>query len=218
MGALMHKRAMLAATLLLASCIPASKPPARRAPPRPAASSSDPVVRQCLADLGRDKVRYTLLPDRVYGGGCSAVGAVQLDDIGTPVTKLGPMTCPLVRSFARWTRDAVQPAASAWFNTRVVRIESFGTYGCRTRNSRPGARLSEHGRANAVDIGAFVLADGRRVAVLDGWNGADEDVRHFLRAVHQAGCRRFSVTLGPDADAAHRNHLHFDMGAGPYCR
>lgn len=199
------------AVSMLAACIPSGdrQPPARRA---------DEGNLQCLADLAREDVRHKALPDRRFDGGCSALGAVQLLDIGTPVTRLGAMTCPLARQFARWIREAVQPAAQAWLGSRVVRIESFGTYGCRPVNSRPGARLSEHGRANAVDIGAFVLADGRRITLLDGWNGGDDDARRFLRAVHKAGCRRFSIVLGPDADAFHRDHLHFDMGQGPYCR
>ena len=113
---------------------------------------------------------------------------------------------------------AVQPAAQAWLGRSVVRIESFGTYSCRPVNSQPGAKLSEHGRANAVDIAAFVIEGGRRIDVAGGWNGGDEDVRRFLRSVHQAGCRRFAVGLGPDSDSFHRDHLHFDMGQGPYCR
>lgn len=173
---------------------------------------------QCRADLTREGVRYKALEDRLFGNGCSAVGAVQLLDIGTPVTNLGAMTCPLARQFARWAREAMQPAAKAWLGSRIVRVESFGTYSCRPVNSRRGARLSEHGRANAVDIAAFVLADGRRITVREGWSGGDEDVRRFLRNVHAAGCRRFGIVLGPDADAFHRDHLHFDMGQGPYCR
>jgi hypothetical protein len=206
----------ISATLLLAACIPSS---GRR--PEPAAPDRTSPIRQtlqCHADLSREGVRYKALPDRAFGAGCTAIGAVQLLDIGTPVTNLGAMTCPIARQFARWAREAVQPAAQAWLGSRVVRVESLGTYSCRPVNSRPGARLSEHGRANAVDIGAFVLADGRRITVLAGWTGADEDVRRFLRAVHAAGCRRFGIVLGPEADAFHRDHLHFDMGQGPYCR
>jgi hypothetical protein len=206
----------ISATLLLAACIPSGE----RRPP-PAAQDRQTPVREtllCLADLRREGVRYKALEDRVFGSGCTAIGAVQLLDIGTPVTNLGAMTCPLARQFARWTREAMQPAAHAWLGSRVVRIESFGTYSCRPVNGLAGARLSEHGRANAVDIGAFVLADGRRITVKAGWNGGDEDVRRFLRAVHAAGCRRFGIVLGPDADAFHRDHLHFDMGQGPYCR
>ncbi len=203
-------------TLLLAGCIPSGD---RR--PGPVARDPPAVARstlQCQADLAREGVRFKALPDRVFGNGCTATGAVQLLDIGTPVANLGAMTCPLARQFGRWAREAMQPAASAWLGSRVVKVESLGTYSCRPVNGRPGARLSEHGRANAVDIGAFVLADGRRITVKDGWNGGDRDVRRFLRAVHAAACRRFGIVLGPDADAFHRDHLHFDMGQGPYCR
>jgi hypothetical protein len=159
-----------------------------------------------------------VLPDRTFPGGCSALGAVQLLEIGTPVTNLGAMTCPLARTFARWAREAVQPAATQWLKSRVVRIESFGTYSCRPVNGQPGNRLSEHGSANAVDVAAFVFADGRRVTVLNGWSGADEAARGFLRQVHREGCRHFRVGLGPDANALHYNHFHFDLGASRYCR
>ncbi|HEX8215646.1 MAG TPA: extensin family protein [Allosphingosinicella sp.] len=204
------------ATLLLAACIPSGD--RRPAPPAKTRQTQAKETLQCRADLAREGVRYRVLEDRVFGNGCSALGAVQLLDIGTPVANLGAMTCPRARQFARWTREAVQPAAKAWLGSRVVRIESFGTYSCRPVNGRAGARLSEHGRANAVDIGAFLLADGRRITVKEGWSGGDEDVRRFLRSVHGAGCRRFGIVLGPDADAFHRDHLHFDMGQGPYCR
>jgi hypothetical protein len=203
-------------TLLLAACIPSG---GRR--PDPAARDRPQAARetlQCQADLTREGVRFKSLPDRTFGNGCSANGAVQLLDIGTPVANLGAMTCPLARQFARWARESMQPAARAQLGSRVVKVESFGTYSCRPVNSRAGARLSEHGRANAVDIGAFVLADGRRITVLAGWSGGDEDVRRFLRAIHGGACRRFGIVLGPDADAFHRDHLHFDMGQGPYCR
>ena len=179
---------------------------------------SSQEVLQCHVDLAREGVQFRVLPDQHFSGGCSALGAVQLIDIGVPVTNLRAMTCPLARQFARWAREALQPAADQWLGTRVARIETFGTYSCRTVDSRPGARLSEHAYANAVDVSAFVLGDGRRITVLEGWNGEDERVRRFLRAIHQAGCRRFAIGLSPDSDAYHYNHMHFDMGRGPYCR
>ena len=210
---------VIVGSLLLAGCIPNGDRP-RREPPRAPQSSTAPsrAALQCQAELRKEGVKFRALPDRWFANGCSAAGAVQLLDIGTPVTNLGAMTCPVARQFARWAREAVQPAAHAWLGRKVVRIESFGTYSCRPINNQPGARLSEHGRANAVDIGVFVLEGGRRISVKDGWRDGDEDVRRFLRAVHQAGCRRFGVVLGPDADAFHRDHLHFDLGQGPYCR
>jgi hypothetical protein len=208
--------------LLLASCIPNSGRPSDVRPPerstqRPTAVPAKATL-QCHIALAEAGVKFRVLADRQFENGCSAAGAVQLLDIGTPVTNLGAMTCPLADRFGRWVREAVQPAAEAEFGRRVARIESFGTYACRSVNSRPGAKLSEHGRANAVDVAAFVLEGGRRVTVLAGWNGEDEEARRFLRTVHKGGCRRFSVGLGPDSDVYHRDHLHFDMGQGPYCR
>ncbi len=211
---------LLLCLLALGACIPRSEP--RREPPRaqtPArAERNSRETLQCHIDLAREEIGFRALPDQRFAGGCSALGAVQLTNIGTPVGNLKAMTCPLARQFARWAREAVQPAADQWLEARVVRIETFGTYACRTRNSQPGAPLSEHGYANAVDVSGFVLEGGRRITVQDGWNGEDERVRRFLRAVHQAGCRRFSIGLSPDSDAYHYNHLHFDMGRGPYCR
>jgi hypothetical protein len=206
--------------LALTGCIPRSEQ--RREPPRaqtPArAERNSPETLQCHIDLAREEIGFRALPDQRFAGGCSALGAVQLTNIGTPVSNLKAMACPLARQFARWAREAVQPAAEQWLDARVVRIETFGTYACRTRNSRPGAPLSEHGYANAVDVSGFLLEGGRRVTVEEGWNGGDERVRRFLRAVHQAGCRRFNIGLSPDSDAYHYNHFHFDMGRGPYCR
>ncbi|MGF1550440.1 MAG: extensin family protein [Sphingomonadaceae bacterium] len=218
----MRTAALLLALLPLAGCIPSVDPPNRSASAPPPSAQRSPAppsaaTRQCHADLDRAGIGYTPLPDRHFGGGCTAIGAVQLTQIGTPVSNLGAMTCPLARAFAAWVNEAVQPAAIASFGARVARIQSFGTYACRTVNGRPGGKLSEHARSNAVDIAAFELADGRRVSVESGWHG-DEDSRRFLRAVHRAACRRFQVVLGPDADAAHRDHFHFDLGNGPYCR
>ena len=210
------RNAILLSFLLLASCIPKVDAPKQASAGAPAEPSRQTL--QCLADLREEEVEFRVLPDRTFEGGCSALGAVQLRDIGLPVTNLGAMTCPLARGLARWTREAVQNAALQWMKSRVTRIESMGSYACRPVNGVAGNRLSEHGRANAVDIAAFTFADGRRVTVLQGWNGEDEDVRRFLRAVHQAGCRRFDVGMGPDSNAFHRDHLHFDMGQSRYCR
>jgi hypothetical protein len=208
------RRPLLLTTLLLFGCIP--KP--RSGPPPQPRTQAPPPPLQCYANLRAAGAAFRPLPDTEVGNGCGMTGAVQLLDIGTPVAGLGAMTCGLAERFALWVRDAVQPAARAAFGVAVAKIESFGTYSCRPLNNQPGARLSEHGRANAVDIAAFVLRDGRRISVLADWSAGDEPARRFLRAVHDEGCRRFGVVLGPDANAFHRDHLHFDMGASRYCR
>lgn len=180
-------------------------------------SFTSPEARQCAADLQQAGVRFTPLPNQDHGGGCSSIDAVKLLDIGTPTTNLGAMTCPLARNFAAWAQYAVKPAARKFFGQDVVKIETFGTYSCRNIYGGRSGRLSQHAYSNAVDVSAFVLADGRRIALKTHWN-ADRPSQEFLRALHKSACRRFGTVLGPEYNAAHHDHFHFDMGGNGFCR
>jgi len=184
----------------------------------PQLAQSDPDIKQCLADLGAAKVRYASLPDRDFGGGCSALGSVQLLDIGTPVTNLGAMKCPLARTFAAWAHYAVRPAARQILGSEVVKIETMGTYSCRNIIGGSSGKLSQHALSNAVDVSAFLLADGRRIAIKGGWTQGSSNERKFLKTVHDSACKRFQIVLSPDYNSAHHDHMHFDMGRGPFCK
>ena len=178
-------------------------------------------TQQCFTDLSREQVRYSPLPDRDYGGGCVVRGAVQLIDVGVPVTNLKGITCPLARTFIAWLRNAVAPAAHQMLGSDLVRVETYGTYSCRGvigRGAEGAKTISEHSFANAVDVSGFVLADGRRVTIETGWHSQDGEVRDFLDVIHKSACKRFKTVLSPDYNAAHYNHLHLDMGKGPFCR
>ncbi len=178
-----------------------------------------PELKQCLADLSRLRARYSLLPDQNYGAGCSTISSVNLTSVGIPITNVSAIQCTLARTLALWTREDVQSAARRIFGNPVVRLESFGSYSCRNIKGRPqmaGTR-SEHATANAVDISGFVLADGRRITIENGWHGADDE-REFLRSIRESACKRFQTVLSPDFNAAHHDHLHFDLGRGPFCR
>ena len=206
-------------TMMLSACggnlVPRGRVASVSKPVRPA-----PVptmeARQCFAKLQSQDVAFTPLPDRTFGGGCSALNSVKLLDIGVPATNLGAMTCPLAANFAAWARYGVQPAARTILGTEIVRIETFGTYNCRPIAG--SGKLSEHAHSNAIDIAAFVLADGRKISVQQGWQG-DRDTRQFLKTVHASACKRFNTVLSPDYNAAHHDHFHFDMGGkGGFCR
>lgn len=225
LGRLVGRLAALIALGSLAACAdhnivhkrPVHRPAARPATPPPTSQS----FRQCAARLDAAQVRYTPLPNKNEGGGCAVIDAVKLMDIGTPTANLGAMTCPLAANFAAWVRYAVRPAARLFFGSEVVRIETFGTYACRDVRGTGGTiagKRSEHASANAVDVAAFVLADGRRISLLADWQGGGPAAQ-FLRALHQSACKRFPTVLGPDYNAAHRDHFHFDMGGkGGFCR
>jgi hypothetical protein len=180
-------------------------------------------ARQCLAGLTAKSISFIRLPDRNFSGGCRTIDTIKLMDFGTPTSNLGAMTCPLAENFAAWAQFAARPAAKQYLGSEIAKIETFGTYSCRNIGGGQSGRLSEHGLANAVDVSAFVLKNGRRVTVLDGWKGS-QDEREFLRRIHQSACKRFGTVLGPEYNAAHANHFHLDMAAGrsggiwSYCR
>lgn len=214
----------------LAGCVGGGQPPSRTraaAKPwpatqaRPQAMPDGAAFRQCVGRLNAAQVRFETLPNQQRGGGCAIIDAVKLLDFGTPTANLGAMTCDLASHFAAWTRYAVRPAARLYLGSEVVRVETFGTYACRDVRGSGGTiagKLSEHGRANAIDISAFVLADGRRISILSNWRD-DGPTAQFLQAIHASACKRFRTVLSPDYNSAHRDHLHFDMGGkGRYCR
>jgi hypothetical protein len=128
-----------------------------------------------------------------------------------------PMVCRQAEAYAVWERHVAAPAALGTFGSPLVRVEHYGTYACRRQYSAEQGRVSEHAAANAIDIAGFVLADGRRITVARDWS--DEGAKgRFLHEVRGGACRIFNVTLSPDFNAAHHDHLHLDMGGFHTCR
>lgn len=126
-------------------------------------------------------------------------------------------SCPLAVAFALFERHSLQPAAQAVFGQAVTRVDHLGSFACRNVYNRAEGRLSQHASANALDIAGFRLADGRSISVLKDWSREGDKAR-FLRQVRDSACDDFNVVLGPDYNAAHRNHFHLDMGRWWVCR
>lgn len=187
--------------------------------PRPVVVSED--MKMCLADLNKSGSRYSPLPDRYYGAGCSTVNSVQLSALGGDrgefgLGNIGPVTCPTAQTFAGWARYGVDRAARQYLGSPLARIETYGSYSC--RNVAGTSRRSAHAQAAAIDVAAFVLADGRRISVKGDWKGGSDAERQFLRTVHASACKRFGTVLGPDYNTAHEDHFHLEQGGGRYCR
>ena len=72
-----------------------------------------------------------------------------------------------------------------FYGQPVAEIKQISAYSCRGMNGQAGARISEHAFGNALDIAAFVLADGRKITVKGGWKGLPEE-QGFLRDVQGA--------------------------------
>lgn len=131
-------------------------------------------------------------------------------------------SCPVAAALFLWERDVVLPAARRNLGSDVMRIDHAGSFSCRRLYGRSEGPFSEHATADAVDIHAFRLADGRQISVLRDWHGKPDAAR-FLREVRDGACDLFSTVLSPDYNAAHADHLHLDQaqrgsfGWGP-CR
>jgi hypothetical protein len=115
------------------------------------------------------------------------------------------LRCSMAEAVARWVANDVVPAVAA-VNTSLRSIETLGSFECRPRNSIPGEQVSEHGRANALDVRSFKLANG---AVMELTHASvSKSLRERLR---DSACERFSTVLGNGADAYHDTHVHLDL-------
>ena len=196
----------------------------------------------CLSALHQTGMTYDLVPDRVAGPGCGFTNAVRLRAanvrIGPPLT----LSCPMALGFFMWEKHALQPAAERTFGKRVLAIEHLGSYACRNINrgegSAPNApeaangQRSRHATADALDIAAFTLEGGQRISVLKDWGSGGVVLSQapqipqvpqvpqaqMLADVHEGACRFFPGVLGPDYNAVHRDHFHFETGGYRMCR
>ena len=117
-----------------------------------------------------------------------------------------------------WT-DAVRVEALPARVGTPTEVCTYGDSAGGGRSDEGSGRRSEHASANALDVAAFTLADGTTVNVARDWRRGASDARgRFLREVHDGACALWSVVLGPEYNAAHRDHFHLDVGAARACR
>ncbi|WP_322981626.1 extensin family protein [Pseudomonas sp. C11] len=169
----------------------------------------------CDQALATSGLRVTRLADSTPQPGCPIENAVRFHSAEVGLSSSFMATCPLAVSFALFERHGLQPAAQAVFGQPVVRLEHVGSFAC--RSIAGSQRPSQHAYANALDMVGFRLRDGRHISVLHDWTGQGDKAR-FLRLVQEAACDSFNVTLGPQYNAAHRDHFHVDMGLWRMCR
>jgi hypothetical protein len=119
--------------------------------------------------------------------------------------------CRLAERLADWIRNVVGPLAQHHLGSGLASIETGPGYACRKRNSQATGKISEHAKGNALDFAAFILNDGRRLALRPAAQPAPADAA-FFAAVRTTACGYFLTVLGPGSDAAHAEHLHLDLG------
>src|SRR5262249_44756142 len=192
--------------------------------PRPAQTSAPPPdpapepVAEEAATPSACRWRRTVelavapsLPALPGPGECSVVDAVRLeavwlaDKTRVAVTPPAIVRCTFAEAIVQWVREDVAPAVRS-LGSALKSIDNFDSYECRGRNRIVGAKLSEHGKANAVDIRALKLANGTVVELTDPLVA-----KAFRERLRKNACARFTTVLGPGSDGYHENHVHVDL-------
>jgi hypothetical protein len=182
----------------------ADQPAAQAAPAAPPASA-------CRLALTEEVAIAPSIPDIHGPGGCGGIDLVRLEAVVLPdrhrveVKPAAILRCTMATAIADWIRTDVAPLAQD-LGSEVSGLDNFDSFECRGRNRVAGAMLSEHGRANALDVRAIKLADGRSISLTD--RNVPREVRE---SVLHAVCTRFSTVLGPGSDWYHEDHIHLDL-------
>ncbi|WP_245819075.1 extensin family protein [Marivita hallyeonensis] len=157
------------------------------------------------------------VPGRLNG--CGVQNAVRVRSVsGIALSQQSVLDCTTAKALKRWVDTGMKPAVGGkGGGVREIRVAAH--FACRTRNSQPGARISEHGKGRAIDISGFKLRDGREITLLNGWTR--QDTGAILREMHRRACGVFGTVLGPDSNRFHKDHFHFDTAryrSGSFCR
>ena len=164
----------------------------------------------CQQQLGAF-AEFKALPPITGPGECTANDVVALDSVILPdkhyvvLSPSATLRCPMAEVIALWLRDDVAPVIAP-LGTSLRGVETLDSFVCRGRNGAKGGKISEHGRANALDVRALKLADGRTIGLTD--ERVPKPLRENLR---QSACKRFTTVLGNGADAYHESHVHLDL-------
>jgi hypothetical protein len=185
----------------------------RPRPVPPPASHDAPACQQLLTNS--DLAIAAPLATLDGPGECAVTDAVRLEAVvmpdGSRVALSPPATlrCGMAEAIVRWVREDMATAALS-LGSPLRGLDNYASYHCRGRNNIVGAQLSEHGKANALDIRLVRLADGRRIALTD-----PHVARDFRERMRRDACQRFSTVLGPGSDGYHEDHVHVDLQERP---
>lgn len=169
----------------------------------------------CSLSLETSQLDYLPVADMSREEGCVLLNAVRVARSNLRFNSSFVASCPLGVAYAMFEQHSLQPLAQRHFGQEVSGVTHLGSYVC--RNVRGGTRRSEHATANALDLAALTLKDGRRIDIRRHWSkdkSSQAAEAAFLRDLRDGACRFFRVVLGPDYNAAHHDHFHLGVGSG----
>jgi hypothetical protein len=205
---------LVACDLATARSIPLPRP--RPAPTAVAASAVMPNLSEtsqpsaCRLRLTPDLAIAPSLPPITGPGACEAPDVVRLEAVvlldRSLVAVIPPanLRCTMAEAIAGWVREEVAPRALD-LGSSLKSVVNLTSFDCRGRNGIPDAKLSEHGKANALDIQSLRLANGKVVELTD-----PQVPRNFRESLRKSACAQFTTVLGPGSDGYHEGHIHVD--------
>lgn len=186
-------------------------------PPRPASMPAEELAcRSRLKELG---VTFKEMPQLADKAGCSVEWPIEVSSLGPDVRlkPAGVFNCAVTERSAKFMRETIVPKSQSILGSPVTTLHQASAYVCRPRNGT--SKLSEHAFGNALDIGAFELADKRMLSVGSVTKPAEAQ---FMLAVRLAACGPYTTVLGPGSNADHATHFHFDLAkrrpGSTYCK
>ena len=170
-----------------------------------------PELSACRTALTEDIAIAPSIPPIKGPGACGGEDLVRLEAIVLSPTQrvaLKPaaiLRCTMATAVADWIRTDMAPLA-ATLGTTVSELDNFDSFECRGRNRVKGAKLSEHGLANALDVRGLKFANGNTLSLTD--RTVSRETREKVLA---SVCTRFTTVLGPGSDWYHEDHIHLDL-------
>jgi hypothetical protein len=186
--------------LRLESTWPKTLPAAKPAPGEAPQQNAEATDAFTPAEIAEAKAHCTALlkgvdavaipEEPIRQGICGTAAPFQLISVGrNPQVTFNPpaiVTCDMVAAVTTWVKNDLQPAARRHLGSPLAKIDTMSSYSCRNAYGRKRANLSEHGRANALDIRSFVTAAQAESEVLAHWGPTGREVRAQVAAAKAA--------------------------------
>jgi hypothetical protein len=120
------------------------------------APKSDSEQSSCQLQLS-EIAEFNTMPPISGPGECTATDVVNVTAVRLPdnhrvmFSPVVTLQCSMAEAVAHWIRDDVAPTLDT-LGMSLRGVETLESFGCRSFNGINGAKLSEHGHANALDV------------------------------------------------------------------